>query len=375
MRILHLAYEDPKQPGSGGGSVRTLEVNRRLSRRHEITAVVAGYPGARERVEDGIRWIPIGPSRGGKVDRLSYFALAGPHVLKHRHDLVIEDFGAPFSIACSPLFTRHPVIGSVQWLFAAEMRRKYRLPFDLVERFGLRFYDRFIVVSEWLGQQIRERRPTAEVVVIPNGIEDLAYSVGAATPSHLLFVGRLDMQQKGLDMLVSITARAASILGSRMPKLVVVGDGPDRQILEKHAENLGVLPLIKFHGRVEGIRKYQLMANAFAVLMPSRFETFGMVAAESQAAGAPVVAFDIGPLAAVVGEGGACLVKPFDVDAFAANVAELVTNSKWANQLRASGKRWARQYNWGEIAARQEEYYVQVLQRHKDGVQLERGRL
>lgn len=65
MRILHLAYEDPRQPGSDGGSVRTREINRRLAHDHEITAIVTAFPGARERIEHYIRWIPIGPGNLG----------------------------------------------------------------------------------------------------------------------------------------------------------------------------------------------------------------------------------------------------------------------------------------------------------------------
>ncbi len=74
MRILHLAYEDPRQPGSGGGAVRTREINRRLAADHTITAVVAAYPGARPRDEDGVHWLPIGLRTGTKLDQLAYFS-------------------------------------------------------------------------------------------------------------------------------------------------------------------------------------------------------------------------------------------------------------------------------------------------------------
>jgi hypothetical protein len=66
------------QPGSGGGSIRAREINRRLGGRHDITALVAGYPGAKPRLEDGVRWVPIGTRTGAKIDRLAYFALLGP---------------------------------------------------------------------------------------------------------------------------------------------------------------------------------------------------------------------------------------------------------------------------------------------------------
>jgi glycogen synthase len=362
MHILHLAYEDPKQPSSGGGSIRTREINRRIGDRHEITVLVAGYPGAKPRVENGVRWVPIGPHTGTKIDRLAYFILLGSEVIRRPHDLVVEDFGAPFSVGFSPLFTQKPVIASVQWLFAFQMREKYRLPFDRVERYGLRFYDRFIAMSDWLANDIRTRRPGANVHTIPNGVEDLAYEAEAVPPKHLLFVGRLDVAHKGGDFLLDILARVHSLRKGRVPPLIIVGDGPDRGMMEQLARRLGIAHLIEFRGRVEGREKYQLMAGAHAVLMPSRYESFGMVAIESQAAGAPLIAFDVGPLREVVGgeASGARLVRPYDLNVFAQEVMRLLANPGLVGRLRQSGRRWAKRYNWDEIATHQEECYLQV---------------
>lgn len=364
MRILHLAYEDPAQPGSGGGSVRTREINRRLSERHQITALVAGYPGARPRVEDGIHWVPIGPRTGTKADRLAYFGLLGWALRTFRYDLVVEDFGAPFSVGFAPLLTRKPVVASVQWLFASEMRDKYHLPFDWVERFGLRFYHDFVAVSEWLAEMIRARRPDARVTAIPNGVEAVAFATEPTDPRHLLFVGRLDMAQKGCDLLLTSAAQAHALLGKHMPPLVIVGDGPDRAAMEHQARQLGLSDVVEFRGRVAGAAKYQLMSSAYAVLMPSRFETFGMVAAEAQAAGAPVITFDVGPLGEVAAPGGAQLIAPFDVAAFARAIVEVVVEPHAVAHLRQQGRQWARRYNWDQLALQQEAYYLETLGRN-----------
>ncbi len=350
MRILHLAYEDPRQPGSGGGSIRTLEVDRRLAARHDVTALVAGYPGARERVEDGIRWVPVGPARAGRLPRLAYFALLGPEVLRRRADVVVEDFGAPFSVALSPLFSRVPVVASVQWLFARQMREKYGLPFDVVESAGLRAYRDFIAVSDWLAGQIRERRPQARVETIPNGLDPAGFAVPARPAEHLLFVGRLDRAQKGIDLLVDVAAGIRELLEPPMPPLLVAGDGPDRALMERLVAERGLGQSVRFLGRVDGARRFELMASAHAVLMPSRFETFGLVAAEAQAAGSPLVAFDVGPLREVAGPGGARLVPPFDTGAFARQVADLVTVPGQRAALAALGRSWARRYDWDRIA-------------------------
>jgi glycogen(starch) synthase len=365
MRILHLAYEDPLQPGSGGGAVRTREINRRLSERHEITAIVAGYKGAKTRVEDGVRWIPLGLRAGIKLGRLSYFALLSAAIRAQNFDLLVEDFGAPFSVGFSPLFTRRPVVASVQWLFASEKRAKYHLPFDWVEGTGLRLYDDFVVVSEWLADSLGQRRPNTKIEVIPNGVDVLAFSTPPLQPKHLLFVGRLEIQQKGCDMLLESIALVRQILGDQMPPVVIVGDGPDQPVLAQQVQRLGLSDRVAFRGRVEGEEKFRLMANAYALLMPSRWETFGMVAVEAQAAGAPVVAFDVGPLAEVAGPGGARLVTPFDLDAYAQEIAALVRSPRLFERLRNSGRKWARRYDWDQIAVQQEEHYLRALETAK----------
>jgi glycosyltransferase involved in cell wall biosynthesis len=362
MRILHLAYEDPAQPGSGGGAVRTWQIDRRLARRHAITAVVSAYPGARTREEGGLRWVPLGPRGAGlgtRVQRLCYFALLGVAVRRVPHDLLVEDFGAPFGSGGAPLFSREPALASVQWLFARELRAKYHLPFEQVESAGLRLYDEFIAVSDWLGERLRARRPGARVAVIPNGVDAQALSVPLREPQHLLFVGRLDNAQKGCDLLLEIAARVRRVLGAGMPPLLVAGDGADRAGLEARARQADLAGAVHFVGRVDAEQRGALMSAAYAVLMPSRFETFGLVALESLAAGAPLVAFDVGPLQAVARPGGARLAPAFDVEAFSAEVVGLV-RAPATTAAREAGRRWAEQYDWECLAARQEQEYARV---------------
>lgn len=367
MRILHLAYEDPRQPGSGGGSVRTAEINRRLSSRHQITAIVAGYPGARERVEDGVRWVPVGTRSGGKLDRLGYFPLVLREVLRRPHDLVVEEFAAPLGPGVASLATSKPVIGSVQWLFAEEMRARYHLPFDLVERGGVRLYRNLIAVSGWLAEALRMRLPRASIFTIPNGVAPEAFAVAPAPPRHLVYLGRLDTAQKGCDLLLDIMKGVEARLGRGSPVLHVLGDGPDRGRLVRQADALGLRARVCFHGDVRGAEKYEMIAGAHAVLMPSRFETFGMVAVEAQAAGVPVVAFDVGPLREVAGGGDACLIPSFDARRFADAVVTIVNDPERRAHLGRTGRAWARQYDWDRLAEQQEQCYLTVVKSSVSG--------
>ena len=194
-------------------------------------------------------------------------------------------------------------------------------------------------------------------------MEEIAYETRAAEPRHLLCVGRLDQPHKGLDLLIEVMAKIYRLRGeSGTPPLLIVGDGPDRKALERLVEKRGLSHLIEFRGRVEGAEKYRLMAGAHAVLLPSRSETFGMIAVESLAAGVPLVAFDIGPLREVAGGAdGARLIRPWDLDAFARETLHFIDDRELRERTRDSGRHWARRYDWDKISLQQEEFYLRTL--------------
>lgn len=366
MRILHLADGDPREPGVGGSAVRTFEVARRLARRHRVTLLTPHYPGARARTEEGVRWIPVGRGSDRRSARLAYLAAVGRTVFATPHDVIVEDFTAPFSVGVAPMLSRQPRIGVVHFLFAREIGAKYHLPFHWIEVAGIRFYDELIAVSAWLASELERRVPSTRVVTIPHALEPFA-PVDARKPEHLLFLGRLDELHKGLDMLVDALAMVRRALGDRTPRLLVAGDGPDRARMERRVRDRELEHVVTFLGRVGLETKRDLLAGAYAVLVTSRFETFGAVAAESQMAGVPCVAFDIGPLAEVVGKGGAVLVPPFDVDAFAAAVSELVIDPEKREELSRRAALAAQTYIcWDEVAERQEEAYALAL-RSREG--------
>jgi glycogen synthase len=282
-------------------------------------------------------------------------------VARRRHDLVVEEFAAPFSVGPAPAFTRKPIVASVQWLFAAAMRAKYQLPFDVVERRGLGRYSRFIAVSSWLAAELERRNPDAMVATIPNGVDPAALAAPARPPEHLVFVGRLDVAHKGIDLLLEAMTYVKQALGPRVPPLLIVGDGPDEGRIREEIGRRGLADVVLLRGRLEGAGKYDVMARAYAVLMPSRWETFGMVAVEALAVGVPVVAFDVGPLREVVC-GAATLIEPFDVRSFARAVTRMVDDRNGSAAGREERRGVARRYDWDAIAQDQELAYIEAVE-------------
>lgn len=359
LRILHLGFEDWRKPGSGGGAVRTREVDERLARSHDVTVLVSRYKGARERVENGVRWVPVGLPLGYWGGMLSYFALLPFAARRHRADLVVEDFAAPFGSLLPWRWTRLPLVAVVQWLDAKGKAAQYHLPFDQFESRGVRGHRRFIAMSEDLAEELRAGNPSAEITVIPNGVPPQSFEVRAPRGQDVVFLGRLEIAQKGLDLLVDAYARCADLLPGR---LVLAGDGPDRRAVQELVSRAGLTDRVVFAGRVDGLEKLLLLASARVVVMPSRYETFGIVAAEALACGTPVVAFEIPSLREVVVPGTGVLVPAFDVPGLADALVRVVADLEQVEAMGERGRARARAYDWDDVARRQEAVYLRAVE-------------
>jgi glycosyltransferase involved in cell wall biosynthesis/O-antigen/teichoic acid export membrane protein len=356
LRILHLGFEDPAMPGAGGGSARTHEINRRIVGRDDVTVLVARFPGCVDRVQDGVRYRHVGFGAGrNRLTRTAGYAAAS--VLAARRlpaDLVVEDFFAPISTMGAPLWTRRPTIGVVQWLNARDKARQYRIPFHLVERFGVRRHRRLIAVSGGVAERLHTLNPRLAVHVIGNGVRPEAFAAAPRLGADILFVGRLEIAQKGVDLLLRAWARiTATVVG----QLVIAGTGPDEDRLRTLATGLGVADRVRFVGWVGGAEKFELIAASRVVAVPSRFETFGIVAIEALATGTPVVAFDIPCLRDVVPAGCGALVPAFDVTAYGAALAEYCRDPQLALGGGPRARAFAARYDWDALAAEQQRVY------------------
>lgn len=360
LYVLHLGFEDPAMPGSGGGSLRTHEINKRLAALgHRVTVLVTRFPGCVDEVRDGVRYVHVGLGKGRTlIGRVAGYVLVLPFVARrHTADLVVEDFFAPISSMGAPLWTGRPTVGVVQWLNARDKARQYHLPFQVVERFGVRRHRNLVAVSEGVSRQLRSMSSRVNVEVISNGVDPLAFAAAPGQSDDIVYIGRLEIAQKGLDLLL----RAWSDASLRTTgTLVLAGSGPDEAALRAMAEGLGVSGRVQFAGWVAGKAKYDLLAKASLVVVPSRFETFGIVAIEALAAGTPVLAFDIPCLREVVPSHSGQLVEAFDVAAYADALVRLHGEPKSDLGVLAA-REFSARYDWDVLASRQADFYHRAV--------------
>jgi glycosyltransferase involved in cell wall biosynthesis len=175
--------------------------------------------------------------------------------------------------------------------------------------------DAVIIPSRFAGARLRELgapldRERVHVVAPPVSVPDRAGATEVQGGSYALVVARL-APEKGVDVAID-ACRAAAV------PLVIAGDGPERSALGERARGSDV----RFAGRVTDGELARLRAGASVALAPSRSaETFGLAAAESMAAGLPIVASRVGALSELVAEEG--LVAPGDVEALVRAIGRL----------------------------------------------------
>jgi phosphatidylinositol alpha-mannosyltransferase len=325
-------YDDLGNPHYGGGGAAVVaRVARRLADEHEVTVYCGSYRGAVSGDRDGVRYVhlPVGWAgpRGGQI----LFSLLVPLLaLVVRPDVWIESLTPPVSASLLPLVARCPVVGLVQMLCGADMQRRYGLPFEAVERRGLALYRHFVVLGDVDARLVGAAAPRARVTVIPNGMELPPPGTDIAD-GPVLFLGRIDVRQKGLDLLL------AAVRADPGLRLDVAGSGTPAEEARLRGLVAGLGDRVRLLGRVEGAAKEELLRGCSLMVVPSRYETFCLTALEAMAHGRPVVTFDLERLAWIGADAG-LTVPAFDARALGAAIRRLVDDAA----LRAELGRGAR---------------------------------
>lgn len=216
----------------------------------------------------------------------------------------------------------------------------------------------------WLYRTDRER-----IQIVPPGVdldrfypEPFIYDVRArlGLPEQryvLLFAGRLE-PLKGVEVVLD----SLCVLRNGYPEFasnlvfVVVGGGEgslEAQRLSVLVEKLDLGDMVRFVGALDQDVLADLYRIALAVVVPSDYESFGMVALEAMACGALVIASGVGGLAYLIKDGEAGWLFPArDSVALAGRVVELMENPEIRRQLGVVAGHVAERYSWAQIVFR-----------------------
>lgn len=222
-----------------------------------------------------------------------------------------------------------------------------------------------------------------KLVVIPPGVDTSHFYpisadeakafIGMPTDSNLLlFVGRIE-PLKGIDTLIRAMAILAlkGIFDQYPHFLVIIGGDPEAQHQDMDAEmarlkilcgELGICDQLIFLGKRSQDTLPYYYSSAEVLIMPSHYESFGMVALEAMACGIPVVASQVGGLAFLVQDGMTGYVVPDDEpQVLAERLIQLITNPQLRQQLGRQACEYAQEYDWQKVTERIIKVYQEVI--------------
>ncbi len=253
-----------------------------------------------------------------------------------------------------------------------------------VERDILRRADRLVAASPTDMQHMLECYGADEsrIRVIPGGvdmatfrpipIQDARTFLELDSRKLVLFVGRIQ-PLKGIELLLRAFARLSAgwVEGPRPRLMVVGGDNPtdpsDPESMEldrlmRLAEELGVVDDVIFRGAIphEALPTYYSAADV--VVVPSHYESFGLVALEAMACGTPVVASRVGGLQGTVRDGDSgFLVDHREPEPFASAIEAVLLNEGLRGRMSEAAVRTAREYSWEASAEKTLDLYSELV--------------
>jgi len=218
--------------------------------------------------------------------------------------------------------------------------------------------DRVTAISSVL-KKIAEQWRHDQVVLIPNGIHvaeiNESQMRNEKVPRSILFVGRLE-PMKGIDTLLNACAKLEGEWFLR-----IVGNGSQRQVLEKLSGELQINDRVTFMGYVSAPQIYNEYAKAEIFCGLSRSEGLGNVFLEAQMAGCAVVGTRIGGIPDIVkDEEVGILVSPDDVGAANEAITKILNDASLRLRFSQAGKENAKKYDWKNIAEQYKSVYEEL---------------
>ncbi len=359
---------------TGGAEKRVYELARRLVQRgHEVHWYSVGWwwteNGQKDMEMEGIHLHgvckPMDLYKGERrsVGEAVYFAARLlPKLGREKFD-VIDCQGFPFfscfTAKLNSLFGGSPLVITLHEVwndYWYEYLGKAGFFGKLVEKLMVNLTGRIITVSRKTKADLKAMKPSEKSVVIPNGI-DFKY-ISRIDPegekSDVIFAGRL-IKEKNVEFLI----KAIHDVKKKIPdiKCCIIGDGPEREKLERLVHELNIEDNVVFKGFMKNysdLISYMKASEVF--VLPSTREGFGIVVIEANACGLPVVVVDhkMNAASELIINNKNGIISNFSREDIAENLINMVNKKK---KMEDDCIQTSREYDWDKIVDTLEEFY------------------
>jgi glycosyltransferase involved in cell wall biosynthesis len=387
MRILEVIYEYP--PLGGGGGVIASQVIEELAKKHMIDVVTTHFKGLpRSEPIHGANVLRV-PVLGRRdlatatlPSLLSYapacLVSSGRQCLQTKYDIIHAHFAVPsgpVAVLLAKTF-RVPLLLSIYGGDIYDPSKKLSPHRNPVLRTAVQWVlnqaDCVVAESTDIKSRAKEHYSCAcEIKVIPCGIQPPLFqdatreAYGIDQDEFVIAcVGRL-VKRKGIQYLL----RAVAKLDSRRIKVLLMGDGPEKEFLASLADELGIINQVVFLGRVTEEQKYQYLSISDIFVLPSLHEGFGIVILEAMYCGLPIITTNAGGQTDFVVDGrNGFLVAPEDEEALHNKIRLLLENRTLRETMRNANTTDVKSFTVENTASRYEHHMQLMIQARGEGL-------
>lgn len=374
-------------PTFGGSGVVATELAKTLAKRgHNIHMMSYSRPARLDTLETGITYHEVSINSYPLFDYPPYaLALASQMVNLIEYedlDLLHVHYALPHAtsayLAKQIMAERGIHVPIITTLHGTDITLVGRDPsYKHVVEFSIDKSDGVTAVSEYLKKETYEYFDIEQDIrVIPNFIDlerfqksNKSHFKKAICPNDEKVVVHVSNFRK-VKRVPEVISVFAKILESGIKaKLLLVGDGPDRQKAEQQCRDLRICDQVRFLGKLDQVEEVLSVADLF--LIPSGSETFGLAALEAMSCSVPVISSNIGglPEVNVHGKTG-YLCDLDDVDCMADYGVKILSDPILHNELSANARAHAERFNQDEIVKQYEDFYGEVSERLKAQISL-----
>jgi glycosyltransferase involved in cell wall biosynthesis len=354
--------------------------------RHRERALARCYPDVDLEVITTDRWreaevmvdaapddlFPVRTARPYLSKHIQLFAYDPRPIIKalrsHRPHLI--DLGHEwYSVACAEVLTlcdwfapHVPIVMQAN----QNILHNYPPPFNWLEQRAFRRVAAAYACSETVREVLRAKGFSKPAPIVPFGVDTEAFrpkpagSKRSSRPLTIGFVGRL-LPGKGLNVL----AAALEKLKSEPWRLLVVGNGSEREGFEKRLNAAGLIDRAVFTGAIDFNLVPEYFHQIDVLVLPTQTtkrirEQFGRVLVEAMASGVPVIGSTCGAIPEVIGDAGLVFTEG-DADALAGALRRMLSDESLRERLVVAGYARVEQYSWERVAEKTYELFRQVL--------------
>lgn len=329
--------------------------------------LTGNFPGAKSGKIDGINFVRIGFAKHYFLSRLTFALLVPFYLRKFDSDLMVNDFSVFSPVFCN-WYIRKPVIHTFYHRIGRQVFKKFWILgvfAFLFEKIFLKTARNIITISPSVTQQIARKNDKRRIECIFTGVDSALFDVDPAVQGkggYIAFLGRLDIYMKGLDVLIEAFHKLSD--NEVMLKIAGSGQKKNRDKIEQLINKFQLSSRVKLLGRISDKEKKEFLQRAACVVMPSRFEGWGIAAIEAAACGKAVIGTNIPGLqdSIIPGKTG-LLIEPNNPEALTDAMQTLLHDENMCISLGQNARSWAKSFTWDVIAEKQEAFYKEILMR------------